>query len=200
MGFLDKLLGRGKKAAGDLTGDSSMRSDGMHQEQEGMASDRAESAEQMAQEERERPRSTARNAPTRRRGANTRALGGRREPPSFVPSDGPSRVRRLMTLLATILVLLVGGGALAYWLSRRLAEHAVQSAQVVDQLLTARNTDVDGRLQALTATMERRLGELDTKVDRQLEHASKQTNAIHKQLGEVGQATLQMAEQAKELS
>src|SRR3954463_3824792 len=105
-----------------------------------------------------------------------------------------------MTLLATILVLLVGGSALAYWLSRRLAEHAVQSAQVVDQLLTARNTDVDGRLQAITATMDRRLGELDTKVDRRLEHASKQTNAIHKQLGEVGQATLQMAEQAKELS
>jgi uncharacterized protein YjbJ (UPF0337 family) len=54
MGFLDKLLGRGKKAAGDLTGDTSMRRDGMHQEQEGMAEDRAASAEQMAQEERER--------------------------------------------------------------------------------------------------------------------------------------------------
>ncbi|MDQ2982703.1 MAG: CsbD family protein [Actinomycetota bacterium] len=54
MGFLDKLLGRSKKAAGDLTGDSSMRREGMHQEQEGMAEDRAASAEQMAQEERER--------------------------------------------------------------------------------------------------------------------------------------------------
>jgi uncharacterized protein YjbJ (UPF0337 family) len=54
MGFMDKLLGRGKKAAGDLTGDSSMRSDGMHQEQEGMAKDRAASAEEMAQTERER--------------------------------------------------------------------------------------------------------------------------------------------------
>ena len=54
MGFMDKLLGRGKKAAGDITGDSSMRSEGMHQEQEGMAEDRAASAEQMAQEERER--------------------------------------------------------------------------------------------------------------------------------------------------
>src|SRR3954463_12160126 len=104
-----------------------------------------------------------------------------------------------MTLLATILVLLVGGSALAYWLSRRLAEHAVQSAQVVDQLLTARNTDVDGRLQAITATMDRRLGELDTKVDRRLEHASKQTNAIHKQLGDVGRATTTLAEHAKEL-
>jgi uncharacterized protein YjbJ (UPF0337 family) len=54
MGFMDKLLGRTKKAAGDMTGDSSMRSEGMHQEQEGMAEDRAASAEQMAQEERER--------------------------------------------------------------------------------------------------------------------------------------------------
>ena len=54
MGFLDKLLGRGKKAAGDATGDSSMRTEGMHQEQEGMAEDRAAEAEQMAQEERER--------------------------------------------------------------------------------------------------------------------------------------------------
>ena len=54
MGFMDKLLGRGKKAAGDLTGDSSMRSEGMHQEQQGMAEERADSDEQMAQAERER--------------------------------------------------------------------------------------------------------------------------------------------------
>jgi uncharacterized protein YjbJ (UPF0337 family) len=54
MGFLDKLMGRGKKAAGDVTGDSSLRSEGMHQEQEGMAEDRATQAEQTAQEERER--------------------------------------------------------------------------------------------------------------------------------------------------
>jgi uncharacterized protein YjbJ (UPF0337 family) len=54
MSWLDKLLGRGKKAAGDMTGDSSMKSEGMHQEQEAMAQERAESAEQMAQEERDR--------------------------------------------------------------------------------------------------------------------------------------------------
>lgn len=54
MGWLDKLLGRGKKTAGDVTGDPSMRREGMHQEQEGMAKERAESAEQMAQAERER--------------------------------------------------------------------------------------------------------------------------------------------------
>jgi uncharacterized protein YjbJ (UPF0337 family) len=54
MSWLDKLLGRGKKATGDMTGDSSMKREGMHQEQSAMASDRADSAEQMAQEERER--------------------------------------------------------------------------------------------------------------------------------------------------
>jgi uncharacterized protein YjbJ (UPF0337 family) len=53
MGFLDKLLGRGKKAAGDLTGDAGMRREGMHQEKEGTAEDRAEMHEGQAQEARE---------------------------------------------------------------------------------------------------------------------------------------------------
>src|SRR5256884_8435032 len=47
--------------------------------------------------------------------------------------------------------------------------------------------------------MDRRVGELDTKVDRRMEHASTQTNAIHKQLGDVGRATTLLAEHAKEL-
>ena len=53
MGLLDKLLGRGKKAAGDVAGDASLRHEGMHQEQEGMAEDRAAEAEGHAQEARE---------------------------------------------------------------------------------------------------------------------------------------------------
>jgi DNA recombination protein RmuC len=93
-----------------------------------------------------------------------------------------------MTLLAIILVVSVGGAALAVWLSR-----------VLDRLLASRNAEVDGHLQAMTATMDRRLGELDTKVDRRLEHATKQTNALYKQLGAVGQATERLAEQAKGL-
>ena len=48
-GFLDRLLGRGKKAAGDMTNDPQMRSEGMHQESEGMAESRAEREEDMAQ-------------------------------------------------------------------------------------------------------------------------------------------------------
>jgi uncharacterized protein YjbJ (UPF0337 family) len=53
MGLLDKLLGRGKKAVGDLTGDASLRREGMHQEREGAAEDRAALHEEEAQEARE---------------------------------------------------------------------------------------------------------------------------------------------------
>jgi uncharacterized protein YjbJ (UPF0337 family) len=52
MGLLDKLLGRSKKAAGDLTGDSSMRREGAAQEREGAAEERADQHEEMAQEQR----------------------------------------------------------------------------------------------------------------------------------------------------
>jgi uncharacterized protein YjbJ (UPF0337 family) len=53
MGLLDKLLGRSKQAAGDVTGDESMRREGVHQEQEGVAEERAEQAEEQAQEARD---------------------------------------------------------------------------------------------------------------------------------------------------
>jgi uncharacterized protein YjbJ (UPF0337 family) len=53
MGLLDRLLGRGKKAGGDLMGDSSMRREGAAQEREGAAEDRASQHEEMAQEQRE---------------------------------------------------------------------------------------------------------------------------------------------------
>ena len=52
MGFLDRLMGRGKKAAGDVAGDASLRREGVHQEAKGAAEERAETAEQIAQEER----------------------------------------------------------------------------------------------------------------------------------------------------
>jgi uncharacterized protein YjbJ (UPF0337 family) len=53
MGLLDKLLGRGKKAAGDLAGDSSMRREGAAQERQGAAEERASQHESMAQEQRD---------------------------------------------------------------------------------------------------------------------------------------------------
>lgn len=54
MRWLDKLLGRGKKTAGDVMGDSSMRREGVHQEQEGRAEERAGRHEELAEEERDR--------------------------------------------------------------------------------------------------------------------------------------------------
>jgi uncharacterized protein YjbJ (UPF0337 family) len=53
MGWLDKLLGRAKRAAGDVTGDEKQRQEGLHQEAEGVAEDQAAAAERQAQEARE---------------------------------------------------------------------------------------------------------------------------------------------------
>jgi uncharacterized protein YjbJ (UPF0337 family) len=53
MSWLDRLLGRAKKAAGDMKGDESMRREGQHQEAEGMAEGRADDAERQAQEARD---------------------------------------------------------------------------------------------------------------------------------------------------
>jgi uncharacterized protein YjbJ (UPF0337 family) len=53
MGLLDKLLGRSKKAAGDVTGDASMQQEGAAQERAANAEDRAAEHEQMAQEQRD---------------------------------------------------------------------------------------------------------------------------------------------------
>ena len=55
MGFIDKLLGRSKKTEDDMMGDSSMQSEGMHEEKQGMADDRAEGAEGMTPAEGEKP-------------------------------------------------------------------------------------------------------------------------------------------------
>jgi uncharacterized protein YjbJ (UPF0337 family) len=54
MGLLDKLLGRGKKAAAELTDNARLRREGQHQEQEATAEERAAHHEELAQEERER--------------------------------------------------------------------------------------------------------------------------------------------------
>src|SRR5881275_925002 len=100
-----------------------------------------------------------------------------------------------MLTIAITLLLLAGGAALAVWLARALQTFGARA----DAGFSARSAEVERRLQGITETMDRRLGELDTKVDRRLEHATKQTNAIHEKLGAVGQATELLAEQAKGL-
>ena len=48
MSFMDKLTGRAKKAAGDLTGDSSMRRQGTKEEKKGEAKDQLDNAQDAA--------------------------------------------------------------------------------------------------------------------------------------------------------
>jgi uncharacterized protein YjbJ (UPF0337 family) len=48
MGFMDKLTGRTKKAAGDLADDASLRREGRREERKGEAKDEQASAEERA--------------------------------------------------------------------------------------------------------------------------------------------------------
>jgi uncharacterized protein YjbJ (UPF0337 family) len=45
MSFIDKLTGRAKKAAGDLSGDSSLRRQGTKEEKKGEAKDKLDNAQ-----------------------------------------------------------------------------------------------------------------------------------------------------------
>jgi DNA recombination protein RmuC len=98
-----------------------------------------------------------------------------------------------VVLIGVLGAALVGG---LVWLARVLRELRVDwSSQ-----LSERNAEVDRHLLGVTETMDRRLGELDTKVDRRLESASQTTNKIHERLGKVDEATTQMLERAKDLA
>ena len=48
MGFLDKLTGRAKKAAGDLADDPSLRAEGRREERKGEAKDQLDEAQDRA--------------------------------------------------------------------------------------------------------------------------------------------------------
>ena len=53
MGFLDKLLGRNKEAAGDVKDDPKTHQEGIHQEAQGAAEKGAGQAEDTAQDARD---------------------------------------------------------------------------------------------------------------------------------------------------
>src|SRR6266576_1807363 len=61
-----------------------------------------------------------------------------------------------MLAIAILLLVLAGGGALAVWLTRALQVFKADS----DAALAARNAEVGRQLEGITATMDRRLGEL----------------------------------------
>jgi len=113
-----------------------------------------------------------------------------------VPSDGVSKVRRLMTLVLALLFVLVGGGALALWLNRRLGDHGGVTSRA---------------LGGVAETIDRRFAELETKVDRRLEgldgrllstqqSAGKAATDLVERLGKLDGAAAQMLSRANDLS
>jgi DNA recombination protein RmuC len=91
-------------------------------------------------------------------------------------------------LIALLLVLLFSIAALAAVLAWKRGRGS------------EREHDLDRHLQALAETLDRRLGDLDTKVDSRLRNASEASNRIHERLGKLGEATVQMNERVKDLA
>ena len=54
MGIMDKITGRAKQAAGDITGDERLREEGLAEERKGDAKEEAAKADLRAEKERER--------------------------------------------------------------------------------------------------------------------------------------------------
>jgi uncharacterized protein YjbJ (UPF0337 family) len=54
MGWLDKIMGRGKRTAGEAMDDPGLRQEGHHQEAAAAAEEHAEQHEDLAQDARER--------------------------------------------------------------------------------------------------------------------------------------------------
>jgi DNA recombination protein RmuC len=95
-----------------------------------------------------------------------------------------------------VIVALAAVAALALWLKKELGRLGAASGEQ----LSERNAEVDRRLVGIVETMDRRLGELDRRVDHRLESAARTATAIHQQLGRIGETNTQMLERAKELA
>src|SRR5689334_1031180 len=102
-------------------------------------------------------------------------------------------------LILGLLAALVLAGGLA-WLARVLRSELGVLRSESSAQLAERNADVDLRLRGVIETMDRRLAELDTKVDRRLARAEDTATRIHDRLGKAGEATAQMLERVKDLS
>jgi DNA recombination protein RmuC len=94
-----------------------------------------------------------------------------------------------MIVTSVLLVLLACAAAFAAVRLVRLFRTELHSLQALTaQHLAERNTEVDRRLEAMTATMDRRL-----------ETTTKATSAIHHQLGQLGQANAEILARANDL-
>jgi DNA recombination protein RmuC len=97
-----------------------------------------------------------------------------------------------MADVALILVLGAGLACAVVWIARVLAQLRAD--------WSARSAELELRMQGFGEAMDRRLADIDTKVDRRLETASQTTNKIHERLGKVDEATTQMLARAQDLA
>jgi DNA recombination protein RmuC len=99
-----------------------------------------------------------------------------------------------------ILVVLVALAAAAVYLPRLLRGELSALRDQTATELSARNAEVELRLQGMEQTLSTRLTELDTKVDGRLAATTQTTTQIHERLGEVTKATETMIARAQDLA
>jgi DNA recombination protein RmuC len=102
--------------------------------------------------------------------------------------------------LLIALVVVAALGAAVVLLPRFLRGELGTLRQQTANDLSARNAEVELRLQGMEKTLNTRLTELDTKVDGRLATATKTTTQIHERLGEVTEATKTMIARAQDLA
>src|ERR1700759_657323 len=118
-----------------------------------------------------------------------------------VPSDGLFTVLRPMLGLVAILILVLGAlGAAVVYLPRLLRGELGALREQTANDLSARNNEVELRLQGMEQTLNTRLTELDTKVDGRLAATTQTTTRIHERLGEGTKATETMIARAQDLA
>jgi len=99
-----------------------------------------------------------------------------------------------------ILLVLVALAAAAILLPRLLRGELGALREQTASDLSARNAEVELRLQGMERTLNTRLTELDTKVDGRLAATTQTTTRIHERLGEVTKATETMIARAQDLA
>jgi DNA recombination protein RmuC len=103
--------------------------------------------------------------------------------------------------LVAILILVLGAlGAAVVYLPRLLRGELGALREQTANDLSARNNEVELRLQGMEQTLNTRLTELDTKVDGRLAASTQTTTRIHERLGEVTKATETMIARAQDLA
>jgi len=98
------------------------------------------------------------------------------------------------------LLLVVAAGTVGLWLVRFLRGELAALRDETTGQLVERNGLIDRRLEGMTLAMDRRLGQLDQRVDRRLESATRTATEIHQELGKLGEANTQMLERARDLA